>query len=130
MTPKIGSEITVVVRSEMAPYKHLYADGVIREHVTFTGTVVPTERWQDAKQILNLTTGSKAFPVRSIDLSRVISINGAKTKKIIPQKSRTWLVKGSKGNTYTVTEDNGRRSCTCIGFEFRRQCKHLNLVSI
>jgi len=30
-------------------------------------------------------------------------------------------VQGSKGQTYTVTED----SCTCPGFTFRGACKHL-----
>jgi len=128
MIPKIGAEVTVIVRSELAPHKHLYADGVIRELVTFTGTVAPTERWQDSKRTLNLTTGIKSFPVRSIDMARVVSINGAKAKIIVAPKSRTWLVKGSKGNTYTVTEDNGRRSCNCVGFGFRQYCKHLNMV--
>jgi len=128
MIPKIGAKITVIVRSELAPYKHLYADGVIRKLVTFTGTVAPTERWQDSKRTLNLTTGIKSFPVRSIDMARVVSINGAKAKIIVAPKSRTWLVKGSKGNTYTVTEDKGRRSCTCVGFGFRQYCKHLNMV--
>jgi len=128
MIPKIGAEVTVIVRSELAPHKHLYADGVIRELVTFTGTVAPTERWQDSKRTLNLTTGIKSFPVRSIDMARVVSINGAKAKIIVAPKSRTWLVKGSKGNTYTVTEDKGRRSCTCVGFGFRQYCKHLNMV--
>lgn len=128
MIPKIGAEVTVVVRSELAPYKHLYADGVIRELVTFTGTVAPTERWQDSKRTLNLTTGIKSFPVRSIDMARVVSINGAKAKVVVAPKSRTWLVAGSKGNTYTVTEDNGRRSCNCVGFGFRQHCKHLNMV--
>ena len=126
--PQIGSEVTVTVRNAMADFRHLYGSGVITEHVTFTGTVAPTERWQDAKRTLNLTTGIKSFPVRSIDMARVVSINGAKAKVIVAPKSHTWLVKGSKGNTYTVTEENGRRSCTCVGFEFRHQCKHLNMV--
>jgi len=126
--PQIGSEVTVTVRNAMADFRHLYGSGVISEHVTFTGTVAPTERWQDAKRTLNLTTGIKSFPVRSIDMARVVSINGAKAKVIVAPKSHTWLVKGSKGNTYTVTEENGRRSCTCVGFGFRHQCKHLNMV--
>ena len=128
MAPQIGSKVTVTVRNAMADFRHLYGSGVISEHETFTGTVAPTERWQDAKRTLNLTTGIKSFPVRSIDMARVVSINGAKAKVIVAPKSRTWLVKGSKGNTYTVTEENGNRSCTCVGFGFRHQCKHLNMV--
>ena len=130
MIPKIGSEVTVTVRNAMADFRHLYGSGVITEHVTFKGTVAPTERWQDAKGTLNLTTGIKSFPVRSIDMARVVSINGVKSKsvKAAVSKTRTWIVAGSRGQNYTVTEENGRRSCTCVGFGFRHQCKHLNMV--
>lgn len=130
MTPKIGMEVTVKVRNAMADFRHLYASNVIPEYLTFTGTVVANEKW--LTNHLSITTGIKSFPVRSIDMARVVSINGAKAKvsasAVVAPKSRTWFVKGSKGNTYTVTEENGRRSCTCVGYEFRRQCKHLNVV--
>lgn len=38
---------------------------------------------------------------------------------------KTWTLKGSKGDTYIVTEENGQLSCTCPGFQFRGKCKHL-----
>lgn len=127
MTPKIGMEVTVKVRNAMADFRHLYASNVIPEYLTFTGTVVANEKW--LTNHLSITTGIKSFPVRSIDMARVVSINGAKTKPVKSvSKTRTWIVAGSKGNTYTVTEENGRRSCTCVGYQFRRQCKHLNVV--
>ena len=127
MIPKIGSEVTVTVRNAMADFRHLYGSGVISEHVTFTGTVAPTERWQDAKRTLNLTTGIKSFPVRSIDMARVVSINGVKSKsvKAAVSKTRTWIVAGSRGQNYIVTEENGRRSCTCPGYHYRSNCKHI-----
>ena len=37
----------------------------------------------------------------------------------------TYAVQGSKGNTYTVTNDNGAWSCTCPGFGWRRKCRHI-----
>lgn len=43
-------------------------------------------------------------------------------------KERTWLVSGSKGSTYTVTEADRGLVCTCSGFQFRGQCKHINQV--
>lgn len=124
MTPKIGTEVVVKVRNAMADFRHLYASDVIPEYLTFTGKVVANEKW--LTNHLSITTGIKSFPVRSIDMAHVVSINGVKSKsvKVVP-KTRTWIVAGSKGNTYTVTEENGRRSCTCPGYQFRRQCKHL-----
>lgn len=35
-------------------------------------------------------------------------------------------VKGSKGQTYYVNKEEGR--CTCPGFQFRGQCKHVEQV--
>lgn len=40
----------------------------------------------------------------------------------------TWNFVGSKGNTYTVVKDPLRLTCTCPGFQFRGQCKHIEQV--
>ena len=39
-------------------------------------------------------------------------------------------VQGSKGNTYTVTRDNTQEeiSCSCPGFKYRDNCKHLKVA--
>jgi hypothetical protein len=42
-------------------------------------------------------------------------------------EGRVWIVKGSKGDEYKVTEVNGNRSCTCSGFRFRGDCKHVKI---
>tara|TARA_Y100000592_G_scaffold73359_1_gene114245 strand:- start:1983 stop:2270 length:288 start_codon:yes stop_codon:yes gene_type:complete len=39
--------------------------------------------------------------------------------------TRTWEVKGSKGNTYTVKLSAGQYTCECAGFSFRRRCRHI-----
>ena len=41
---------------------------------------------------------------------------------------KTWQVKGSKGNTYTVKLSDGMYSCTCAGYGFRRKCRHIEEV--
>jgi hypothetical protein len=41
---------------------------------------------------------------------------------------RVWTVKGSKGDEYKVTELNGSYSCTCSGFRFRSDCRHIKQV--
>ena len=48
--------------------------------------------------------------------------------KIVTQEEpegRVWEVQGSKGDVYRVTEANGYLSCTCSGFRFRGDCKHI-----
>ena len=40
-------------------------------------------------------------------------------------EGRSWIVKGSKGDEYQITEHNGNLSCTCAGFRFRSDCKHV-----
>lgn len=35
------------------------------------------------------------------------------------------IVLGSKGDKYTITEVDGVRHCTCSGFKFRGNCKHI-----
>ena len=42
---------------------------------------------------------------------------------------RTWQVAGSKGNQYTVSLELGAWSCTCSGFKFRNQCRHVEEIS-
>lgn len=38
---------------------------------------------------------------------------------------RNWTVAGSRGDSYTVSENQGEWSCTCAGFKFRGACKHV-----
>lgn len=44
-------------------------------------------------------------------------------------EGRVWTVKGSKGDEYKVTELNGNLSCTCSGFKFRGDCKHVKSIT-
>ena len=44
-------------------------------------------------------------------------------------EGRVWTVKGSQGDEYRVTEVNGNLSCTCSGFRFRGDCRHVKSVS-
>ena len=40
-------------------------------------------------------------------------------------EGRVWIVKGSKGDEYKITEHSGNYSCSCSGFRFRSKCRHI-----
>lgn len=41
---------------------------------------------------------------------------------------KKWEVQGSKGDIYTVQELDGVLQCSCSGFKFRGQCKHVKEI--
>ena len=44
-------------------------------------------------------------------------------------EGRVIEVQGSRGDVYKLTELNGNWSCTCSGFKFRGDCKHIKSVA-
>ena len=70
-------------------------------------------------------------PIRIDVRGRKFVINPVqfKTKLQEPEpEGRFWVVKGSKGDEYKVSEVNGNYSCTCSGFKFRGVCKHAESI--
>ena len=67
-------------------------------------------------------------PIR-IDLrGRKFAVNSVQFKTELKEpepEGRVIEVRGSKGDIYQVTELNGNLSCTCSGFRFRGDCKHI-----
>ena len=40
---------------------------------------------------------------------------------------KTYKIQGSGNNIYTLTVQGTQKSCSCPGYQFRKQCKHLNI---
>ena len=91
---------------------------------TYTGKVLPNPRWV-GPDCLCLSTGQTQFPFRIIDLDRIL---GSGISNTIKQRtdSETFIVAGTKpGSSYTITRNGQHWSCTCVGFGFRKDCKHI-----
>ena len=75
------------------------------------------------------TEAIKVFknPIRIDVRGRKFVVNPVQFKTKLREEEpegRVWVVKGSKGDEYKVSELNGNYSCTCSGFKFRGACKH------
>ena len=69
------------------------------------------------KNFIRIDTRGRKFVVNSVQF---------KTQVSAPEpEGRVWTVKGSKGDTYQVNEVRGDWSCSCPGFKFRGDCKHV-----
>ena len=73
-----------------------------------------------------------ANPIRIDVRGRKFVINSVQfetaVKPEVPE-GRVIEVQGSKGDVYKVTESNGNWSCSCSGFRFRGDCKHVKSVA-
>ncbi len=121
----VGDTVTIKVRNALYDVRHRYANGYVGpEFNVYTGTIV-REKFFDADEI-GITTGDSRFPFRRIHRSQIVEVSGAKID-YTPVKSvrEVITVQGSKGNTYIVTKENGKATCTCPGFGFRKTCKHV-----
>jgi hypothetical protein len=77
-----------------------------------------------------VTNSIKVFrnPIRMDMRGRKFMVNPVQfpTQVAEPEpEGRVWTVTGSKGATYQVNEVRGDWSCTCSGFKFRGDCKHV-----
>jgi hypothetical protein len=95
------------------------------EFFEFEGEEVSV-KWLTPNQIA-LSTGDPEFPFRVIEKSLIVSINN-KAMKQQDSAVKTFSVKGSKGDSYTVTVGSGKMHCTCSGFQFRKSCKHVKEI--
>ena len=127
--PKIGSRVRVTT---MYP-NHVVYRGDTNGYVTYVreGIVV--------KSIFNdpfkfaVETGAPDHPVsefnaKSQHVVKIEYIVGGANQ--VATETKAWKVKSEDGKrVYLVQRVNGKFSCSCKGFEFRKDCKHIGAVS-
>lgn len=73
------------------------------------------------RNAIKIETRGRKFVVNPVQFE-------TKLKEPEPE-GRVWIVKGSKGDEYKITDVNGNLSCTCSGFKFRGDCRHVKSVA-
>lgn len=126
--PKVGSVVTVV--TDWSVYLKPF-DASARRQNTYTGKVVGSASYDDPSSF-RMATGNTDYPIRVIELANVVSLvySDGKTGSTIEKKKieiSAWEVKSDsrKGGFYTVTREGSHFSCTCVGFGFRKSCRHV-----
>ena len=125
--PKVGSKIRVTYRARDIYFKA--ESEFVNEWVD--GIVLPNHKFVDPNAFV-LRVNCQFAPVREFNLKNVVDIQyfdgtEAATENV-DSDIKTLEVVGSKGDKYLVTKEGIKTSCTCKGFEFRRACKHLELI--
>jgi hypothetical protein len=83
-------------------------------------------KW-DPPGTIRVFVGADPFPVRVIKLDRIVELFG-KSVDLTKKDVQTWKVAGSKNNVYTVTRMGNDYQCNCVGFQYRKHCKHIEGV--
>ena len=122
--PTVGSKIKVKVSYHQGP-QMFPTQPKFKE---YEGEVIKPYKWLNDREFC--ITGSKDFPIRTINMELVEDIqllSGSFNN--IDTGVKVYTVKGSKGTEYTVTRNGKGWNCTCPGFQFRKQCKHVSELS-
>ena len=122
--PKIGSSVRVTVKSKNIYYYTYKEQPYI--YCIYEGTVLPLEKWEK-NNTFNMSGDSK-IAVRNINIHNVVSIDLCNNDHAV-NHFRVFNV-ASNNKNYTVLYDrrNGDVKCDCMGFSYRKKCKHSDAV--
>lgn len=121
--PNVGQIVTITTKF---PNHCVYDENQFNEFTYENVEVLKSEKWFKPDQF-KISSDCNHMSFRVISMNNVISINGSTTSESSNNNTQIVHIEGSKGNKYTVTIQNNNQaiSCTCPGFQFRNQCKHL-----
>ena len=126
--PKIGSRVRVTT---MYPNTYAYR-GENDNYVTYTREGVVVQSIFRDPFMFAVETGAPDHPVsefnsKSQHLVKIEYVTGGAS--FVSTEKKAWKVKSKDGKrAYLVQRVNGKFSCTCKGFEFRKDCKHIAAV--
>ena len=125
--PAVGSKVRVTVRFK----EHLIFNTNEFRDTVYEGVVLKSDSW--VKPTSFCMTGNKDMRVREIGIEYVHALeflDGQKAKQAEVDSGVTVKqVPGSKpGTSYSVTKTGNTTTCSCVGFQYRRTCKHIAIA--
>jgi hypothetical protein len=118
--PQPGAEIEVIWENPHAARQIPPAPTTQR----FRGRVLDPQRWFTDREFA--ITGDGQVPFRVLNMSLVRDIHYISGQgRAVDTGTKTWRVPGSRGNVYTVSRSARGWSCTCPGWQFRHNCRHV-----
>ena len=122
--PSVDSRVRIRVRNTFAP--NMIPPGP--DSREYQGQVLKSYRWLTDRQFC--LEGDADWPIRVINIDSVIDMEVLSGQlHDVDVSTESWDVAGSRGNKYQVTRDQRGWTCTCTGFQFRRQCRHVTELS-
>jgi hypothetical protein len=96
---------------------------------TITGVVEKATRFTPPDFVRIVTDVDSPVRIREIPLHRVTNIEYADgrvvNREAVKEDTETWSVEGSQGSRYTVIRTKNSWTCSCPGFQFRKDCRHI-----
>jgi hypothetical protein len=120
--PQIGSTITVKTRHHSPSYYRTEP----YEDWTLTGLVTSLP-WLKPDQFAVINP-NHPNGVSVIHLDKVIDLKSNKATIKLDSDYKEWTVTGSKGDQYLVIRQEGKYNCSCPGYQFRKNCRHVKEV--
>ncbi len=68
------------------------------------------------------------FDQRGRRFREVVELGEIDLHNLEPQAEQTWQFTGSKGDVYVVQKTDNMLKCSCPGYTFRGDCKHIKQV--
>lgn len=115
--PQIGSQVTVKTKY-FSP--SIWGDW---HEYELTGDVISVP-WLAPNQFA-VTNPNHPNKFSVISLDKVVDLRSNKATIKLDSDYKEWTVQGSKGNTYLVIRKENKYTCSCPGFTFRKNCRHL-----
>lgn len=118
------SQITVKTRLYQPSYHRVEP---YSEH-EITGEILNSIKWlqPDEIAVTNPQHPNGFSIIHKKNILWIKDLQGHKsTVKLTDTDYRQWTVKGSKGNEYLVIRQKGSYTCSCPGYTYRRNCRHI-----